>query len=120
MAGLDHAHCVSAQPPSDHRRACLCKIHSRFLHADIDKADPWRRGGHYTPSNFCGPALWGASHIPPNGDVRSLLLFGTVADLALSATQSLSRTELKETDRYTGRTQARLGRMQPSSGVTGG
>lgn len=69
---------------------------------------------------FWGLALWGASHIPPNGDVRSLMLFGTVAVLALSATQSLSRTELKETDRYTGRTQARLGRMQPSSGVTGG
>lgn len=33
---------------------------------------------------FWGAALWSASHIPPNGDTRSLLLFGTLSILAVS------------------------------------
>ena len=33
---------------------------------------------------FWGFALWSASHIPPNGDLRSLLLFGSLTILAVS------------------------------------
>lgn len=33
---------------------------------------------------FWGATLWGASHIAPNGDTRSLLLFGTLTLLAIS------------------------------------
>lgn len=33
---------------------------------------------------FWGGALWSGSHIPPNGDVRSVLLFGTLTLLAVA------------------------------------
>ncbi|WP_404404775.1 NnrU family protein [Pelagibacterium halotolerans] len=33
---------------------------------------------------FWGAALWAGSHIPPNGDTRSLFLFGTLTLLAIS------------------------------------
>lgn len=33
---------------------------------------------------FWGAAIWAGSHIPPNGDTRSIILFGALALLAIS------------------------------------
>lgn len=38
-----------------------------------------------------GIGLWGAAHLVPNGDAASLILFGSIAALALGGSVSLDR-----------------------------
>jgi uncharacterized membrane protein len=48
-----------------------------------------------------GIGLWALSHIPPNGDVASLVLFGSLAALALAGTAQIeAKRRRREPDSY--------------------